>query len=177
MSTPGWPYRQLPEEETAHALVPLFEQGGRTLEVRRASLNRPEIRSKLIVMARSRIVARKKAPASASGRSAAVTKKKQPTAKRVAAPSVKGRPSGQHASKAESFAVRAGESRLPTKKPADKIRVRRTADGLFVISGVKETNLVNRFPEVEVQRAAGKPKHLSKDRISAMVRLMKIKVA
>ncbi|CAG0999482.1 hypothetical protein PLCT2_02980 [Planctomycetaceae bacterium] len=67
-----------------------------------------------------------------------------------------------------------GEVRVVKPQPA-KFNVTRSANtGRFIINGVDEAKLVNKHPDVRIQRAPGKPKHLSRAQISAMVKVMKV---
>src|ERR1019366_2739297 len=49
-----------------------------------------------------------------------------------------------------------------------------TKSGRLVVNGVDEANLVNRYPKIAFAKAPGKPKYLTRNQITTMVRLMKV---
>lgn len=48
------------------------------------------------------------------------------------------------------------------------------ATGQLIINGVPESELVNKFPGVEISKAPIKPNHLTQDQIRRMVAAMKV---
>lgn len=80
--------------------------------------------------------------------------------------------------KSAKKSIKAGRYALMTKsvqkKATQSVRISRTSDGKFVIDGVSQGRLVNKYPDVKVRKTTIKPLHFSETDISEIVKSMKV---